>query len=165
MTSAAGAPPISCSGSVGSSCGPRPVPVRRHRPSPQAGPRRGDLERLGRGWAAATTPTPKRSPRAWPHCPQPPGHRLAARRGRVDQRGAPTLTWHFDQTALEREQATDGWYGLLTNLDPAHADAAGVLARYQGQEVVERRYGAFKGPLAVAPMFVQSNRRIQALSP
>ena len=81
----------------------------------------------------------------------------------VDQRGAPTLTWHFDQTALEREQATDGWYALLTNLDPAHTDAAGVLARYKGQEVVERRYGAFKGPLAVAPMFLQSNRRIQAL--
>jgi transposase len=38
-----------------------------------------------------------------------------------------------------------------------------VLARYKGQEVVERRYGAFKGPLAVAPMFLQSNRRIQAL--
>jgi hypothetical protein len=43
----------------------------------------------------------------------------------VDQRGAPTLTWHFDQTALEREQATDGWYAPLTNLDPAQADAAG----------------------------------------
>jgi hypothetical protein len=46
---------------------------------------------------------------------------------------------------------------------PAQADAAEVLARYKGQEVIERRYGAFKGPLAVAPLFVQSNRRIQAL--
>jgi transposase len=82
----------------------------------------------------------------------------------VDQAtGKPTLVWHFDQAALAREQATDGWYGLLTNLDPAQADAAQVLARYKGQEVVERRYGAFKGPLAVAPLFVQSNRRIQAL--
>jgi hypothetical protein len=62
-----------------------------------------------------------------------------------------------------RRSATDGWYALLTNLDPARADAAEVLARYQGQEVVGRRYGAFKGPLAVAPLFVQSNRRIQAL--
>jgi hypothetical protein len=26
-----------------------------------------------------------------------------------------------------------------------------------------RRYGSYKGPLAVAPLFVQSNRRIQAL--
>ena len=77
--------------------------------------------------------------------------------------GKPTLSWRFDQAALAREQATDGWYGLLTNLDPAQVDAAGVLARYKGQEVVQRRYGAFKGPLAVAPLFVQSNRRIQAL--
>jgi transposase len=81
----------------------------------------------------------------------------------IDQRGTPTLAWRFDQAALAREQATDGWYALLTNLDPTQADAAEVLARYKGQEVVERRYGAFKGPLAVAPMFLQSNRRIQAL--
>jgi hypothetical protein len=74
-----------------------------------------------------------------------------------------TLAWWFDPAASAAEQATDGWYGLLTNLDPAQVDAAGVLARYKGQEVVERRYGAFKGPLAVAPLFVQSNRRIQAL--
>ena len=80
-----------------------------------------------------------------------------------DQDGKPTLTWRFDQAALAAEQATDGWYALVTNLDPAQVDAAEVLARYKGQEVVERRYGAFKGPLAVAPLFVQSNRRIQAL--
>jgi transposase len=88
---------------------------------------------------------------------------LHAEVGSDQATGKPTLAWRFDPAALEGEQATDGWYGLLTNLDPTHADAAGVLARYKGQEVVERRYGAFKGPLAVAPLFVQSNRRIQAL--
>jgi len=88
---------------------------------------------------------------------------LHAEVGTDQATGKPTLAWRFDSAALEREQATDGWYALLTNLDPAHADAAQVLARYKGQEVVERRYGAFKGPLAVAPLFVQSNRRIQAL--
>jgi transposase len=88
---------------------------------------------------------------------------LRAQVGTDPATGKPTLTWWFDQATLEREQATDGWYGLLTNLDPAQVDAAGVLARYKGQEVVERRYGAFKGPLAVAPLLVQSNRRIQAL--
>jgi transposase len=81
----------------------------------------------------------------------------------TDERGKPTLSWHFDPAALAAEAATDGWYALVTNLDPIQVDAAGVLARYKGQEVVERRYGAFKGPLAVAPMFLQSNRRIQAL--
>jgi hypothetical protein len=30
-------------------------------------------------------------------------------------------------------------------LDPAQVDAAEVLARYQGQEVVERRYGGSRG--------------------
>jgi transposase len=88
---------------------------------------------------------------------------LRAQVGTDPATGKPTLTWWFDQAALAAEQATDGWYALLTNLDPAQVDAAGVLARYKGQEVVERRYGAFKGPLAVAPLFVQSNRRIQAL--
>jgi transposase len=76
--------------------------------------------------------------------------------------GKPTLRWWFDQTALDAETATDGWYALLTNL-PADVTAAEVLIRYKGQEVVERRYGAFKGPLAVAPLFLKNNRRIAAL--
>jgi transposase len=81
----------------------------------------------------------------------------------VDATGRPTLRWHFDQDALDAEAATDGWYCLLTNLDTADAAAGQVLARYKGQEVVERRYGAFKGPLAVAPVFLKNNRRIEAL--
>lgn len=81
----------------------------------------------------------------------------------TDASGTPTLEWHFDQTALDHEAATDGWYCLLTNLDPAEADAGEVLVRYKGQEVVERRYGTFKGPLAVAPIFLKNNRRIEAL--
>jgi transposase len=81
----------------------------------------------------------------------------------VDGTGKVTLTWSFDQAALDAEAKTDGWYALLTNLDPIEVDAAGVLARYKGQEVVERRYGNFKGPLAVAPMFLKNNRRIEAL--
>ncbi|MCO1577895.1 IS1634 family transposase [Crossiella sp. SN42] len=76
--------------------------------------------------------------------------------------GKPTLHWWFDQAALDAETATDGWYALLTNL-PADLDPAEVLIRYKGQEVVERRYGTVKGPLAVAPMFLKSNRRIAAL--
>ena len=81
----------------------------------------------------------------------------------TDDDSTPTLAWHFDQAAVDHEAATDGWYCLLTNLDPAEADAGEVLVRYKGQEVVERRYGAFKGPLAVAPIFLKNNRRIEAL--
>jgi transposase len=80
----------------------------------------------------------------------------------TDAAGKPTLRWRYDQAALDAEAATDGWYCLLTNLDP-DIHAAEVLARYKGQEVVERRYGAFKGPLAVAPVFLKNNRRIEAL--
>ena len=81
----------------------------------------------------------------------------------VDPDDQPTLAWRFDPDALEAETATDGWYCLLTNLSAGSVDAAGVLVRYKGQEVVERRYGAFKGPLAVAPVFLKNNRRIEAL--
>jgi transposase len=88
---------------------------------------------------------------------------LCAQVGTDPATGKPTLAWWFDPAGLAREQATDGWYALVTNLTPTQADAAEILARYKGQEVVERRYGAFKGPLAVAPLFLQSNRRIQAL--
>jgi transposase len=76
--------------------------------------------------------------------------------------GKPILRWWFDPTALDAETATDGWYALLTNLPP-EVDPAQVLIRYKGQEVVERRYSAFKGPLAVAPLFLKNNRRIAAL--
>jgi len=76
--------------------------------------------------------------------------------------GKPTLRWWFDQDTLEAETATDGWYALLTNL-PSDIGPAEVLIRYKGQEVVERRYSTFKGPLAVAPMFLKNNRRIAAL--
>jgi len=76
--------------------------------------------------------------------------------------GKPALTWWFDQDAIDAEAATDGWYALLTNLD-ASITAGEVLLRYKGQEAVERRYGNLKGPLAVAPMFLHSNRRIAAL--
>ncbi|MGH9280342.1 MAG: IS1634 family transposase [Acidimicrobiales bacterium] len=81
----------------------------------------------------------------------------------TDANGRPTLVWHFDRAAVDAEAATDGWYALLTNLGPDEADAGEVLVRYKGQEVVERRYGDFKGPLAVAPMMLKNNRRIQAL--
>lgn len=123
-----------------------------------------DLQRLGRGLGGRHYPTTKEVE-----------ERVAviARERRVkaylraeagtDAAGKPTLSWHFDDGALAAETATDGWYALLTNLDPGEADAAEVLRRYKGQEVVERRYGNFKGPLAVAPMFLKSNRRIEAL--
>jgi transposase len=81
----------------------------------------------------------------------------------TDHNARPTLDWHFDQAALDTETATDGWYALLSNL-PAKVTAAQLLARYKNQPgASERRYHDFKGPLAVAPMFLHTNRRIAAL--
>jgi transposase len=81
----------------------------------------------------------------------------------TDPTGRPTLNWHFDPDALDAEAATDGWYALLTNL-PKTLTPGKVLARYKNQPTAsERRYHDFKGPLAVAPMFLHTNRRITAL--
>jgi transposase len=80
-----------------------------------------------------------------------------------DATGKPALTWHFDQAAVDAEVAADGWYALLANLAPSQASPAEVFLRYKGQHVVERRYGEFKGPLAVTPLFLKTNRRIAAL--
>jgi transposase len=77
--------------------------------------------------------------------------------------GKPVFSWHFDQTAIDAEAAGDGWYALLTNLDANDADPGEVLRRYKGQNTVEQRYATIKGPLAVAPVFLQTNRRITAL--
>jgi hypothetical protein len=126
---------------------------------------RDDLQRLTRGLGSRHDPTLDKVPArlaAIANQRRVSGL-LHAEVGSDQATGKPTLAWRFDQAAVAAEQATDGWYALLTNLDPAQANAAQVLARYNGQEVVERRYGSFKGPLAVAPMFLPSNRRIQGL--
>ena len=80
----------------------------------------------------------------------------------TDEDGKPTFGWSFDQAAIAAEAAADGWYALLTNLS-TDLDATEVFLRYKDQPTVERRYGQFKGPLAVAPIFLRSNRRITAL--
>jgi transposase len=124
----------------------------------------GDLERLSRGLGSRHYPTEQavteritainRARRV--------GAYLRAEVGTDPATGKPTLSWSFDQLAIDAEAATDGWYTLLTNL-PDDIDAAEVLIRYKGQEAVERRYSTVKGPLAVAPMFLKTNRRIEAL--
>lgn len=82
--------------------------------------------------------------------------------GTDPERSKPTLAWNFEQSAIDAEAATDGWYALLTNLG-SEITATGVFLRYKGQEAPERRYHNFKGPIAVAPMFLKNNRRIEAL--
>ncbi|WP_240509095.1 hypothetical protein [Streptomyces agglomeratus] len=81
----------------------------------------------------------------------------------TDEHGTPSLTWHFDQDVLGAETAVDGWWAPITSVPAEKAGPAHVLIHYKGQGTVERRYHDFKGPLAVAPVFVQHNRRVAAL--
>jgi transposase len=126
---------------------------------------RDDLERLERGLGTRHYPTIDKveARLAVIRRDRRVGAYLRTATGTGPGTGKPTLTWSFDQAAIDAEAATDGWYALLTNLDPGQADAAQILILYKGQEAVERRYSAFKGPLAVAALFLKNNRRIAAL--
>jgi hypothetical protein len=158
-------PTPTCPSAVCSS-GPRRAP----RPPPPAGPRSWTARGRSCSGSSVALAAPTTAPR--PGVAERVAAIAATRKvtaslhaevGTDPATGKPTLSWSFDQAALDAEAATDGWYGLLTNLTVEQADAAEVLRRYKGQEVIERRYGAFKGPLGVAPMFLKTNRRITAL--
>ncbi|MDT0347894.1 hypothetical protein, partial [Streptomyces litchfieldiae] len=81
----------------------------------------------------------------------------------ADETGRPILEWHFDEQVLAAEAAADGWYALITSRPVERSGPEQVLLDYKGQSGIERRYGDFKGPLAVSPVFVQHNRRVAAL--
>ena len=125
---------------------------------------RGDLERLGRGLGGRYYPTEKQVIERIAVITRERRVKasLTTTVGTDPATTKPTLEWHFDQVALATEAATDGWYALLTNL-AAEVSAAEVLHNYKGQEAAERRHSNFKGPIAVAPMFLKNNRRIEAL--
>ena len=118
---------------------------RRHRPGQEAGPGRRRPRRPRPGPRRPPLPDRRRSTPDWPRSPPSAASATTcATPSAPTPPATPPSHWHFDQAALDAEAATDGWYCLLTNLDPAEADAAEVLVRYKGQEVVERRYGDFQ---------------------
>jgi transposase len=73
------------------------------------------------------------------------------------------LTWEIDATALERLKELEGVFVLKTNLSKSKHSIVTVLAKYREQSKVEKRFHHFKGPLAVAPMFLQNPKRIAGL--
>jgi transposase len=126
---------------------------------------RGDLDRLSRGLGSRHYPDPaavEARVTVIGKTRRVTGY-LRTTVGIDAETGKPTLAWHFDQAAIDAEAATDGWYALLTNLRADEADAGQVLLHYKGQEAVERRYSTFKGPLAVAAIYLKDNRRITAM--
>jgi len=95
---------------------------------------------------------------------------LAARRVAVLYRvtispgGGPlSLQWEVDAKTLAEAEALDGYYVLLTSWPKEKATPREVLVRWKQEEVIERRFSDWKGPLLVRPVFVTSNARIAAL--
>jgi len=71
------------------------------------------------------------------------------------------LVWAHDAAALAAAAALDGRYVLGANdpsLDPEH-----MLASAKRRDVPEKRFALVKGPLAIRPVYLHKQERIQAL--
>ena len=74
--------------------------------------------------------------------------------------GGLTMTISRDQEAAQRLSRLDGKYILATSLNWS---ASQVIQTYRGRYVVEARIRNMKSNLAVRPIFLHSDQRIQAL--
>jgi transposase len=81
----------------------------------------------------------------------------------IETGGELSLGWEVDEAALSRAEALDGYYVLLTSWPNEKATKSLLLKLWKQEEVVERRYSDWKGPLLVRPVFVTSNARMAAL--
>lgn len=121
------------------------------------------LAGIGRGLAAKPRQDPERVERRVAK---------AVANGRVGQwlrtqvdhdDGNLTLRWWRDPAALTEAERRDGLYALVTNMAPSHCSPDRLLALYKDQALSERAHHFLKGPLAVRPVFLHSNRRAAAL--
>jgi transposase len=80
-----------------------------------------------------------------------------------DRKGLLHLTWKISARKLQRRKQLEGVYVLKTNLPPKRCPTAKALSTYKEQSQVERRFHHFKGPLAVAPMFLEKPERMAGL--
>jgi transposase len=74
--------------------------------------------------------------------------------------GRLSLTWQVDEEKLARSKQLEGVYLLKTNMPKATHPIVTMLKTYKEQIHVERRIGNIKGPLAVAPMFLEKPERM-----
>jgi hypothetical protein len=77
--------------------------------------------------------------------------------------GTLSLRWWVDLAAIADIERRDGLYALVTNMSPRQCSADRLLALYKDQALSERAHHFLKGPLAVRPVFLKSNRRAAAL--
>jgi transposase len=70
------------------------------------------------------------------------------------------LEWMRDETEIGKAQRTDGLFTLVdnTSLDPVE-----VLRTYKNQPYLEKRFNTQKSVLEVAPVFLNTPRRIEAM--
>ena len=70
------------------------------------------------------------------------------------------LEWMRDETEISRVQRTDGFFPLVDNttLEPIE-----VLRTYKKQPYLEKRFNTQKSILEVAPVFLETPRRIEAM--
>ena len=71
------------------------------------------------------------------------------------------ITWEVDALGLAEAELADGLFPLITNqhdLSPLE-----VYEAYKRQPLIEKRFSQFKNDFAVAPVFLKSVTRIQAL--
>ena len=80
-----------------------------------------------------------------------------------DRKGLLHLTWKINAHQLQRLKQLEGVYVLKTNLLVKRCPTAKALSTYKGQSQVERRFHHCKGPLAVAPMFLEKPERMAGL--
>jgi transposase len=69
--------------------------------------------------------------------------------------------FHLDRDRLAAAQALDGRYALGTNA--AHLSANDALTIFKAQDDAEKQFRTWKGPLAVRPVFLHTDERIEGL--
>ena len=71
------------------------------------------------------------------------------------------LTWTVDPVRVAEEEACDGIFPLISNVKEMTAEE--LLRAYKRQPIIEKRFTHLKTDFAVAPVYLQSVSRIQAL--
>jgi transposase len=73
------------------------------------------------------------------------------------------LRWWLDEKQQKEWKELQGVYVVKTNRDRGTYPVVEVLRTYKEQSSVEKRIGHIKGPLAVAPAFLENPKRIAGL--
>ena len=71
------------------------------------------------------------------------------------------LSWTFDPVRIAEEEACDGIFPLISNVKDMTAE--GLLRAYKRQPIIEKRFSHLKTDYSVAPVYLKSVSRIQAL--